>query len=522
MSDNLHDTWEQDFALFKEKTDAFYAGQMERNRYKSFSGEYGSYAQRGGDLSMLRLRLTGGRLTKEKLKFICECIEKYHVRLIHLTTCQTIQLHNLPPVFLYDIMEAALQCGIVTMGGGGDYPRNIMVSPLSGVEEGEYFDVLRYAEAAEPYVLSFIKGPKMPRKLKIGFSNGLSNTTHVTFRDLGFLARPDGTFDVYSAGGLGRNPKLGIPVARQVPPSEILYHICAMRNTFLLHGNYENRGKARTRYMQETLGREGFIRAYQEQLRAAFAEHKDLYLPCSSAAPVQTHKKEDLSLLSGPRIIKQKQPGLYAVSYHPIGGCPVPAKFSELYSLIEEIEDAELRLSPDQGMYLINLPAEKALEIQAATSDGAHTALGHSVACIGASVCQIGLQDSQQLLRRILDKVAAAGIDTECLPQIHISGCPSSCGTHQIGTLGFHGCVKMIDKKAVPAFTLHILGNDTAGRERFGTEAGAISETDIPAFLIDLARDFSSRGIRLSEYPSGLEEEHLALIVQTARKYTRS
>ena len=40
------------------------------------------------------------------------------------------------------------------------------------------------------------------RKLKVGFSNGPANETHATFRDLGFVGREDGNFDVYSAGGL--------------------------------------------------------------------------------------------------------------------------------------------------------------------------------------------------------------------------------------------------------------------------------------------------------------------------------
>ena len=47
-----------------------------------------------------------------------------------------------------DIMEKALDVGIVTMGGGGDFPRNVMCSPLSGVEKEEYFDVRPWAEAA--------------------------------------------------------------------------------------------------------------------------------------------------------------------------------------------------------------------------------------------------------------------------------------------------------------------------------------------------------------------------------------
>lgn len=34
--------------------------------YKGFSGGYGSYAQKGGEASMLRLRMPGGRTDKRK------------------------------------------------------------------------------------------------------------------------------------------------------------------------------------------------------------------------------------------------------------------------------------------------------------------------------------------------------------------------------------------------------------------------------------------------------------------------
>ena len=43
------------------------------------------------------------------------------------------------------------------MGGGGDFPRNVMCSPLSGVEKDEYFDVLPWAKAAGDYLMNFIK-----------------------------------------------------------------------------------------------------------------------------------------------------------------------------------------------------------------------------------------------------------------------------------------------------------------------------------------------------------------------------
>lgn len=97
---------------------------------------------------MLRLRMTAGRMSKEKMAFIADVLVRYPVPRVHLTTCQTVQLHDLDQDTVCDVMEEALDHGIVTMGGGGDFPRNVTCSPLSGVEKGEYFDVLPWAEAA--------------------------------------------------------------------------------------------------------------------------------------------------------------------------------------------------------------------------------------------------------------------------------------------------------------------------------------------------------------------------------------
>lgn len=225
-----------------------------------------------------------------------------------------------------------MDVGIITKGGGGDFPRNVMCSPLSGVEMGEYFDVLPYAEAVSDYLLKNADKVTMPRKLKVGFSNSPANVTHATFRDLGFVAAEDGTFTVYSAGGLGNNPRMGVKVAENVEPSQILYYVQAMVNTFLAYGNYENRGKARTRYMQEKLGSEGYVKAFLEKLEEVKKNEKlDLNLAVSG-----TEKAADGELQTeNKRIVAQKQPGLYAVKYHPIGGVPKVSKFGEIYESIK-------------------------------------------------------------------------------------------------------------------------------------------------------------------------------------------
>ncbi|MDO4328387.1 MAG: nitrite/sulfite reductase [Lachnospiraceae bacterium] len=506
-----YETWKESLGAFREKTEAFYAGEVDKNAYKGFSGKYGSYAQRGGKASMLRLRLTGGIIDKDKLKFIADAVEKHQVDLIHLTTCQTVQLHNLHPAEVYDIMEHALDHGIVTMGGGGDYPRNITMSPLAGVEE-EYFDVTPYAKAAGEYLMNFIEAEKMPRKLKVGFSNNPENVPHATFRDLGFAARPDGTFDVYSAGGLGANPRFGVLVGEAVKPEKILYYIRAMWETFRAYGNYENRAKARTRYMQQTLGEEGYVKAFQEKLEGVFASGEDLDLHVEA---VSVAKTGDGTTAEGRWVIPQKQEGLYAIHYHPIGGAIKPSKFRELYDVIQDMDQVELRLSPDESLYIINLTGAEAGRVMEVVKDGAQTLFETSVACIGASICQVGVRDSQSLLRAVVEAEREAQLPDGVLPQIHISGCPSSCGTHQIGAIGFRGGVKMIDKVPNNAFNLFVNGCDLQGSERMGRDMGTMLEKDIPAFLVELGQTVQASGTCFEDWIKENEEELEAI----AKKY---
>ncbi|MCI6375375.1 MAG: nitrite/sulfite reductase [Clostridiales bacterium] len=502
------ETFRADLPQFREKSAAFFAGEMSKAAYKGFSGYYGSYAQRDGKASMLRLRMTAGCVTPEKLAFVADMIRKHGIERVHFTTCQTIQLHDLPQQTVCDVIERALDAGIVTMGGGGDFPRNVMCSPLSGVEEGEYFDVMPWAQAAGDYLTTFIKAEKMPRKLKVGFSNSPANLTHATYRDLGFAARADGLFDVYSAGGLGNNPRFGVKVAEGVSPREILYYIKAMWLTFRAYGNYENRAKARTRYMQESLGGpEAYKAAYLEKLDEVRASGEDLLLPELSALVAKTG---DGSTASGARVTAQKQPGLYAVHYHPIGGQPKAETLCALADALKDIPGAQLRLAPDESAYIVNLTSSEAQRVLALTADSAETPFESSVACIGASICQVGVRDSQALLRACVAAVREAKLPADALPQIHISGCPSSCGTHQTGELGFRGGVKLVGGKPQPGFVFFAGGCGRQGEEEMGRELGAMLEGDIPAFLVKLGQAVADSGMSYGAWraanPGALEQ----------------
>lgn len=468
---------------FQIQTNRFLQNEMSVHEFKGYSGGFGSYAQRGGRSFMLRLRMDQGVMTKEKLLFICDTCRQYGITKTHVTTCQTIQLHDLTGKDLPTIMHAALDNGIICRGGGGDYPRNVMCSPLSGVEDTEYFDVSPYAQKVSEYLLSILHKYSLPRKFKVAFSNSDKNQTHATFRDLGFCANEDQSFDVYCAGGLGKNPKMGVNVAHHIPGSQLLFHVSTMLLLFMEFGNYENRRKARTRYMQDSLGIETLKKEYQKRLQQSLVgENLTIHV-----------KQRVYTKLGKPykgnhhRVISLKQAGMYAVYYHPIGGNLTPTKLEELYACIKNMEDVEIRITPQQGLYIINLNGGEVEQVLQVSKDSARTTFEESTSCIGAHICQLGIRDSQKILNETIMYIRKKNYPNHVLPKIFISGCPNSCGTNQIGILGFQGTTLLIDKQPTPAYLVSFKGNDTRENACFGDLQGALLERDMSSFLEAIA-----------------------------------
>ena len=164
------------------------------------------------------------------------------------------------------------------------------------------------------------------------------------------------------------------------------------------------------------------------------------------------------------------------------------------------MDQVELRLVPDESVYIVNCNGAEAKKILAITEDGARNLFESSVACIGASICQVGVRDSQKLLATLVEASREWDYADGVLPQIHISGCPSSCGTHQIGRIGFRGGVKKVDGKPESAFVLYVNGEDREGYEQFGEQIGTILEKDIPVFLKELGQEISDRGCKYDEW----------------------
>ena len=390
---------------------------------------FGDYLQRD-QKQMLRIRIPGGRLTMKMADAILAVCRQYKVDVLKVTAGQALQLHDLGPHAGRRLILRLLDAGIVTRGSGGDNPNNVSATALSGVSRDGFFDVQPYAEAADRYLLQYTGVEPLPRKFKIGFSDSPANETHATFKDLGFAANEDGTFDVYAAGGLGIKPKCGLKVASHVDPANILYHMRTMLDVYMENGNYENRNKARSRFLQDTMGVDGFLEAYHSHL-AEVLEQGELTL---HVTPIVVTKRGATPLPDDPRVVPQKQEGLCAVSYHPIGGYLTVDRLESIRKAARDMKETELRLTNEGGLFIINLTGGEAERILAVTADGASDDISASVACVGHRRCDIGVADSQQLLRDCIAAVEPEHFPKGTLPVMHISGCISSCGSQQIGS----------------------------------------------------------------------------------------
>ena len=467
--DKLKEVLYGEIEEFRKEGHKFLNGELNVMQFKHVSGGFGVYAHRGGKEFMIRLRIPSGITNIDEMYKVYDFAKRYGLDKIHLTTRQAIQLHGLSIDEVCDLMKEALDNDIYTRGAGGNYPRNVAMSPLSGVDPKEEFDVTPYAKAVGNYFLERIYTYKLPRKLKVAFSNSEYDAAHCTVQDLGFVAvNKDGEkyFQIYLGGGLGQNPRKAVKYYDLIEAKDVLYYVEAMVSLFKAEGNYEI-----------------------------------------------SNKKGIEVEINNPRIINQKQIGLYSVYLHPIGGQLLANDLKAILDTIKNFEDIEIRLAMTEGVYFRNLNGNEARELLELTENmGATTNFEQSVSCIGIPTCQVGICNSQGTLNSIMDYFKDKEYKSDVLPRVYISGCGNSCGVHQIGSIGFTGKKKRVGEKIEECFTMFAGGSFGVGKTNLGNSYGDIPGNKIPEFLYELSKAIEVSDLKFEEYLEEKEESFKEIV----------
>ena len=242
------------------------SGALDAASLKARRVPFGCYEQRKDGTYMVRVRTTGGALTPAQLRSLAVVCDKYGSDMIHITTRQEFQVHEVAIENVIAVMRDLLSAGLASRGGGGNTVRNIMISPDAGVSPEEVFDPSPYAFALTSRLLSEADSWVLPRKFKITFSNSGKDTAYAQFNDLGFVAKiEDGVkgFKVYVAGGMGSKPEVAHLLHEFIPWSDTYVVAEAAKRLFDKHGNRKNKNAARLRYLWNQLGEARFRDLYQ-------------------------------------------------------------------------------------------------------------------------------------------------------------------------------------------------------------------------------------------------------------------
>lgn len=497
----------------------FAAGELEPAAFKPFGAPFGVYQQRNGAF-MNRIRLVGGEIPLEKLRFLRDLVQESGAKFAHISTRQNIQLHDVSPLNSIEVIRRCTANGLPFRGGGGDTFRNIAITAMGGIAADGSFDLAPYARFLTEAVFDWDIAFHLPRKIKIGFATR-EDAALALRQDLGFVAATDEAgqrgFAVYGGGGFGRESTTGVPLFDFLPAEKIVPAARAMVELFSEHGDRTNRNRARIRFIVKRLGEAEFIRLYHEYYDKidAGAYPVPPEFPADWAYGKTVKRFEaDNSLDADPEFAAWRRiavastrfgADVVAVTLFVPRGVLSPKEFAAMTGVIETFEVPAVRLTFEQNVILPALHSSALPHLYRALRKLPFdlcfsTFTGQLDCCIGATVCKIGVLDTPKygaLVAEALDRYFAEHpekkpvLATKLIEMLHFSGCPNSCTAHEVSRFGFQGCRKNLDGVLTDCFQLW------RNPEFPASAIGDAADEVIPAAKI------GERVIQL------LEEEHL-------------
>ncbi len=480
---------------FANKVKLYRQGKLSDDDFRRFRLQHGAYGSRlRPDYSMIRIKVPGGEITPEQLEKIANLSEAFSIGSAHVSTRQNIQLHWVQLEDVSEVMRGLVEAGLTTREACGNTVRNVMCSHFAGVCPEEVFDATPYSMAIAKFLLRNPLSQNLPRKFKINFGC-CSKHGLVSIADIGLIADlRDGKkgFRIYLGGGLGAASFIGHLLEEFTPEEQVLSTCMATIRLFDRLGNRDNMARNRMRYLVNEMGWEKFQkmvlkeRAIVEATISEFTKNlyqvhfnDDSYVPIKK--PLTKFNKLpviETNNISGTgngydrwfqtNVVSQKQEG-YSTVFITLGAGDITAnQLRSLASIIREFSSESVaRNTPQQNfairyIYYTDLPLvyKKLMSIGLA-NPGALT-ITSAVGCSGTTSCNLAITNSHRLAKEIQRTLLELGFDVDNdlrNSTIKISGCPNSCGQHEIATIGFFGGAARIGNSMAPVYTMLFGGN---------------------------------------------------------------
>ena len=504
----------QDVAGYGAEVERHLRGETNPVAFRAYRVPMGVYEHRENGHFMTRVRLGAGIVLPHQLERIAGLSRKHGNGVLHATTRQDLQIHDVSIEGTVRVQEGLTAIGLSARGGGGNTVRNVTACPRASVCPHARFDVAPHAIALAEHLLAHPKSFSLPRKYKIAFSGCADDCAYASVNDLGFFAHErDGRwgFSVYAAGGLGAQPAVGILLEPFVELSDIFVVAEAILNLFDRLGDRSNKNRARLRYVLRRQGPAAFLAEYakerQRLARAGLHETpprpRELAFSCLDAGPAlppqQARKAPD-------GFLAERDPGRFSLILRLSNGRIPADDLARVANLAREFGAGVVVVTQQQDLLVPGVLDEKIEHARAAAASLSIRTKPHGpkiVACAGASTCKLGLCLSPALADAIERELQDIAVPSD-LTEIRLSGCPNNCGNHSLATLGFEGRARRQNDRLMPCYNVLVGGKVTEGAARIGERLGVLPARAVPAFIAEVLQ----QSLRTAHDLTQLVEKH--------------
>jgi len=457
------DMWDE---LRAEAAEGRFPKGIDVFRHKFFGLFYVAPAQ---DSFMCRLRIPNGVLQPHQMIGLGGLAERFAGGYADITTRANLQLREIQPQAIVEILEGLQELGLTSRGAGADNIRNITGSPTAGIDRQEFIDTRPLTRELHHYILNHRELYGLPRKFNIAFDGGGAVSVLEDTNDIGFAAVKvpggagvaEGVYFRMLLGGITGHDDFARDTGILLKPEECLAAAVAVVRVFIAEGDRTDRKRARMKYVLDAWGLEKFMAAVEKEHGKPFTRLAlEACLPRIAAA-----KHGHIGVHA------QRQEGRSYVGIAVPVGRLSAAQMTSIGELASRLPGATLRLTVWQNLILSDVPNERLGEVHAALAalglgSTANAIRGALVACTGNTGCKFAATNTkgQALeLAAYLDRRVALDAPIS----IHLTGCPHSCAQHKVSDIGLLG-VK-VGEDMIEGYSI-LVGGGAGPEQKIGRE----------------------------------------------------
>jgi len=502
---------------FAKTVKLYRQGKMDPDIFRRFRLQHGAYGTRmTDDYAMVRIKIPAGEIYPNQLEKIAQLSETFSIGSAHISTRQNIQLHWVVLEDVSEIMRGLADVGLTSREACGNSVRNVMCSPLAGVCNNEEFDATPYAIATAKFLLRNPLNQNLPRKFKFNFTccekHGMARIV-----DVGLIpkikeldGKPQRGFKIFLGGGLGNKSFVGHQLEDFTPEDDVLYTSIAVIRIFDRMGDRKNMARNRMRYLVDEMGWENFqnlvlkeraiVRATQSVIVKLDINNttQEIKRPITVSNTDGKLSQNGYSRWFKTSTFKQKQAGYYSAFINLEAG---DLTANQLYSLANICREFSAEGFARNGftqdivfrwIHENDLPRLYSHLLEAGLANPGSLTMASPIGCSGTTSCNLALTNSHRLAKEIQRKFLELKLDEdEDLRDstIKISGCPNSCGQHEIATIGFYGGGGRVGKDMYPLYMMS-LGGRADGEAMLGVNCIRVPAKRIIQVILKIIETF--------------------------------